>query len=251
MLEIKGLRFRYGRNLPEVLCGIDMTLGTGEIGILLGKNGAGKSTLFSGILGLAKPSSGTVMLDGISLADISARERAKRVAYVPQSISFGELTVFDSVLMGRLPYFGMHPGKEDLRITEEVLDEMCLTHLKERCANMLSGGEKQQVAIARAIAQSPSLMIFDEPTGNLDLENERLLISEAKRLAEKKNITVLIAMHDLNSALELGDRFFFMKDGIVKYSGKKDAVTEDVISDVFGVRVKILNIENRIVIIGG
>ena len=250
MLEIKSLRFGYGKHTPDVLRGIDLTLETGKTGILLGKNGAGKSTLFAAMTGLLTPSSGTVILNSKSLFEMPRRERAKRVAYVPQNITFGKLTVFDSVLMGRMPYFGMHPSESDRKTAAAAIEEMELAHLKDRCADSLSGGEKQKVAIARALAQEPELMIFDEPAGNLDLAGEQLLTAEIKKLARKRNITVLTAFHDLNCALDLGDTFFFMKDGIISHCGGKTVVTENIIRDVYGVGVKILNIENRKIIIG-
>lgn len=251
MLEINDLHFRYGRHAPEVLRGVNLTLAAGEIGILLGRNGAGKSTLFSNILGMEKPTSGSIRFHGESLTEMQKTERAKRVAYVPQSISFGALTVYDSVLMGRLSFFGLRAGKEDHRITASILDEMGLTPIADRCADTLSGGEQQKVAIARAIAQEPKLMIFDEPTGNLDLANTQLLAAEARKLAKTKNIAVLCALHDLNTALCLGDRFFFMKEGVIRYTGGKEIVTEEVIAEIFDVSVKIVTVEDQKIILGG
>lgn len=251
MLEIQDLHFRYGGHTPEVLSGVSLSLGHGEIGILLGRNGAGKSTLFKTVLGIERPTSGTVTLNALPLSTMHPRERAKHIAYVPQSPVFGGLTVFDTVLTGRLPYFGLRAGKDDFAITARVLEEMCLADYAQRSADRLSGGEKQKVAIARAIVGDPDLIIFDEPTGNLDLANERLLMKEAKTLAKERGISVLCSLHDLNQALELGDRFYFMKDGRIRYTGGKDCFTEDVIEDIFGVRVKRICMENQIFLTGG
>ena len=105
--------------------------------------------------------------------------------------------------------------------------------------------------IARAMAQEPKLMVFDDPTGNLDIANEQLIIEEAKKLAKEKNISILSSLHDLNQALHFGDRFFFLKDGIVKYTGGKETFTEEVIKDIFDIDVKIVEIDHQKVILGG
>ena len=250
MLEINKLHFGYSRRAPEVLRGVSLTLGKGEIGILLGKNGAGKSTLFKNLLGIEKPASGSVTLDGIPLLSVSARERAGYVSYVPQNVTFGGLTVFDTVLTGRISRFGLRAGEADMKAVRETLDEMGLSHMKDRSADRLSGGEKQKVAIARAIAGEPRLVIFDEPSGNLDLANERLLADETRKLAHERGISVLCALHDLSEAACLGDRFFFMKDGVIRYAGGAECFTEEVIPDIYGVDVKIIRLDGRMIITG-
>ena len=250
MLKVENLSFRYGRGLP-VLRGASLELKQGEIGILLGKNGSGKTTMFKNILGIEKPDGGSITFDGENLLKLSRRERARYIAYVPQHIHFGDLSVFDSVLMGRVSYFGMKAGKEDFLAVEQILEDMQLLEFASRSAETLSGGEKQKIAIARAMAQEPRLMVFDEPTGNLDIANEQLIMQEAKKLAREKNISILSSLHDLNQALYFGDRFFFLKDGAVKCAGGKEIFTEEIIREVFDIGVKIVQIDNQKVIIGG
>ena len=251
MLKVNDLHFRYSRSGKPVLNGATLEMGQGEVGILLGKNGCGKTTLFKNILGIEKPAKGEITFDGKDLMKMPRRERARRVAYVPQHIHFGDLTVFDSVLMGRVSFFGMKAGVEDYQAVEKILADMQLLEFASRSAEELSGGEKQKIAIARAMAQQPNLMVFDEPTGNLDIANEQLIIAEAKKLAREKNVSILTSLHDLNQALYFGDKFFFMKDGVVKYAGGKEIVTEEVIQDIFDMAVKIVRIDNQKVILGG
>ena len=251
MLSVENLTFRYSRQGAPVLNGVNLALNQGEIGILLGKNGSGKTTCFKNILGILSPTGGSIRFDGENLLKMSRRERARRIAYVPQDIHFGALSVFDSILMGRVSYFGLKAGREDYLAAERILVEMHLEDFAQRNVEELSGGERQKIAIARAMAQEPKLMVFDEPTGNLDIANEQLIIEEARKLAKEKNIAVLSSLHDLNQAMNFGDKFFFLKNGAVKYAGGKEIIREDVIRDIFDIDVRIVEIEKQKVIIGG
>ena len=251
MLKVDNLHFRYSKHGNPVLNGASLELKQGEIGILLGKNGSGKTTLFKNILGIEKPESGCMQFDGENLLKMNRRERARRIAYVPQDIHFGALSVFDSILMGRVSYFGLKASLDDYLAVEKIIGDMGLQSFAHRNVDELSGGERQKIAIARAMAQEPKLMVFDEPTGNLDIANEQLIIEEAKKLARQKNISILSSLHDLNQALYFGDKFFFLKNGVVKYAGGKEIVTETAIRDIFDIDVRIVEIDNQKVILGG
>ena len=234
MLEIKGLSFAYETDKP-VLRGVNLSLGDGNVGILLGRNGAGKSTLLKIITGILKPSAGSVLFDGQDLLAMTRRQRATLVAYVPQQIDYGDLTVYQTVLTGRVSYYSVKPSKSDLDVVEKVVSEMDLSDVSCRNVQELSGGERQKVAIARALAQEPKVLVFDEPTGNLDIANELLIIREARKIAHDKNITVFSSIHDLNQAMVFGDMFFFMKDGYIKLSGSSEVFSTEVIREVYGV----------------
>ena len=249
MLSVEHVTFRYSRQGSDVLRGVNLELKPGEIGILLGRNGSGKTTLFQNILGILNPRSGSIRFEGEDLRMLSRAQRARRIAYVPQDIRFGALSVFDSVLMGRVAYFGMKAGREDYLAVERILRDMGLEAFAQRNVEELSGGERQKIAVARAMAQEPKLMVFDEPTGNLDIANEQQIITEAKRLAREKNIAILSSLHDLNRAMEFGDRFFFLKDGVVKYTGGKECFREDVLRDIFDINVKIAQVDGQPVIL--
>ena len=251
MLTVRGLSYRYGRRGPQVLNDVSFGLADGEIGIVLGKNGAGKTTLFKNILGICRPDAGEIRFDGEDLLRMPRRARARRIAYVPQDIRFGALSVFDSVLMGRVAYFGVKAGREDYEAAARILTEMNLMPMADRNVEELSGGERQQVAIARAMAQEPRMMVFDEPTGNLDITNEQRILASARRLAREKHIAIFSALHDLNQAMAFGDRFFFMKDGEIRYSGGRECFTPENIEEIFGIRVQIVEAADRRIILGG
>jgi len=251
MLRITDLTFRYTRKSPVVLDNISLSLKDGEIGVLLGKNGSGKTTLFKTVLGFEKPEAGQMDFNGKDLLKMNRRERAEQIAYVPQDIQFGDLTVFDTVLLGRLPYFGLKASKEDEEIALKTLKEMGLEELAMRNTAELSGGERQKVAIARAIAQEPKLLVFDEPTGNLDIANEQLILKEILRVTKEKGIGVLTSLHDLNEALSIGDVFFFIKEGKIRYYGDSSIVTEQVIKDTFDADVSIIEYKGKKLIVNG
>ena len=251
MLSIDHLSFRYGRRSPQVLKDVSLELNAGEIGILLGRNGSGKTTLFRNILGIRDPDGGSIRFDGEDFLKLSRREKARRVAYVPQEIHFGALSVFDSILMGRIAYFGLKASRCDYEAVERILADMRLGDYAGRNVEELSGGERQKIAIARAMAQEPKLMIFDEPTGNLDIVNEQLILEEARKLAHERGIAILSSLHDLNQAMGFGDRFFFMKDGVIRCSGGAETFTPALIKDIFDIDVRIVEIENQRIILGG
>ena len=239
MLIVNHLFSSYSKKGKAILDDISFQLGNGEIGVLLGPNGAGKSTLFQSILGTLKTKRGEILIDGVSQEDSKRKEWARKIAYVPQRIPSSSLSVFETVLLGRVPYFSLSPSKGDKENTAQILDELGLSSFRNKATNVLSGGELQKVAIACALNQNPSLLLLDEPTSNLDIKNSVLLQGLCKKLAKTHRISILIATHDLNSALDLGNRFYFLKEGKLIGQGEEDAFDEENVFNTFGVHVGI------------
>ena len=250
MLKINNLKFAYNNTKP-VLKGINLELEDGKISVVLGKNGAGKTTLFKCILGFVKPD-GEILFDGDDIANMSRTNRAKLIGYVPQELAFGSLTVYETIMVGRLSHFGTFASVEDKEVVSRVMDELEISHLADDIVSNLSGGERQKVAIARALAQDPKLLIFDEPTGNLDIQNEQLIFDVVKKIASERKIAILIAIHNLSFPLNFGDRFFLMKDGIIKYTTDKTSINEEKLNDIYGVKAKIYDLDGtKVITVGG
>ena len=245
MLEIRDLSFRYAAKEPQVLENVSMTLSSGEFGVLLGRNGSGKSTLLSLVLGFRKPEHGEILFEGRDLARLSPREKARSIAFVPQQYLFGSLSVREIVLTGRLAHFGLFPQKADNEAVDGILGELQLTGLAERNADTLSGGEQQKVAIARALVGNPKLILLDEPTGNLDIANERAFLKTVKERVKERGIAILAVFHDLNRALEFGDRFFFLKKGALRYAGNAELFTPEHLLEIFDVQAEIAEVNGK------
>lgn len=248
MLRIENLSYAYKKKASKIIDHLDMQLDEGHIGVLLGKNGSGKSTLLKLIVSILKPYEGKLRVDGKELSILKRKERANLIGYVPQDVTFGDLTVYETILLGRLSRYNLYPSKEDKEIVLRYIEEMNLTNLLDKNTNSISGGEKQKVAICMALVKEPKLLIFDEPTANLDIENELLILEEAKKLKEK-GITILIALHDLNLALEFGDDFYLLKDKHIKYKADKNTLNEEMIKDVFDIDVTLETINNHKVVL--
>lgn len=243
MLEVRDLRFAYGKNEPLVLDGVTMQAEKGCITAVLGKNGAGKSTLIRCIDGILKPQGGSVLLDGEKLADLSRRELARRLAYVPQNPGNGELTVFETVLLGRRPYirWGASPG--DRKLVLDTLRALSLEKLQLRPMGELSGGEAQKVLIARALVQQPKVLLFDEPTSNLDPLNQHEMLRLVDRIVKEENISAVCVMHDLNLAARWCSRFVMLREGKVFASGGPETLDRENIRAVYGMETE--RIEHR------
>ena len=244
MIEARNLRFSYGER--EVLRGISLEVGEGEFVAILGPNGAGKSTLLKCLAGILRCEG--VFLKDRPVRDYSPRELSRILAYVPQRVEPGFLTVFDTVLLGRRPYMGLTPSEKDLKVVEEALKRLGIEELALKRTNEISGGELQKVSIARALAQEPEILLMDEPTNNLDLKSQLEVMRLARDFA-KEGRTVIVVMHDVNLALRFAKRFVFMKDGKTIADGGFEVVDPAIFREVYGVNVEIGEIKGVPVVV--
>ena len=211
----------------------------GELVGILGPNGSGKTTLLKVLMGALRPQSGSVTLDGRLLGDWSQRQIARQVAFVPQETHAPfDFTVLDIVLMGRYPHLGTFTleGPEDLAIARRALDATATAEFEERPFSTLSGGEKQRVVIASALAQTPQLLLLDEPTASLDIGHEIEVQMLLRRLNADANVTMVLSTHDLNLAAALCHRLVLLKDGQVLDAGPTAQVlTSAAVRALYGV----------------
>lgn len=245
MITTENLSFSYGKT--AVLKGVSFTVESGEFAAVLGTNGAGKSTLLKCLDGILK-ADGKITLDGRDLKEFSRAELARTVGYVPQKLSFAHTSVFDAVLMGRLPYIKWEASSRDLDIVGETLDALSLSRLAARDVCTLSGGEMQKVAVARALVQQPKILLFDEPTCNLDPKNS-LDTLQIIRDVTLRGIAVVVTLHDVNLALRFADKFVFLKDAALYRVCGKNRVTSDVIRHVYGIESEICAIRGQTVVV--
>lgn len=246
MLEVKGLRFSYGKR--EILKDIAFSIGEGESLFILGPNGSGKTTLLKCLNLILKPK-GSVYLDGLNLKELSPKEVAKLLGYVPQRGEVSPLTVFDAVLLGRRPYIGWEAGDEDMRIAEEAIRLLRIEHLALRRLNELSGGELQLVLIARAFAQEPKYLLLDEPTNNLDIRNQTDVMRLVRDAVKCKGISAIVTVHDVNLALSYADKVLVLKDGEIYALGDRWVINERLLFEVYGIKAEIFRFDGRAVII--
>lgn len=239
-LIIEGVRAGYG---SDVLMDVSAQAPPGAIVAVIGPNGVGKSTLLRVCMGLLAPSRGTVRLGDRVIADMDFAERGRRLAMVPQRVGWAfPFSVREVVLMGRYPHqagFGFATD-DDEAIAERSMRDTGVWDLRDRAADGLSGGEAQRVALAAAFAQTPEVLLLDEPTANLDLGHEAALRQVIRTLCSERGVSVLVAMHDLSLAAALADELWLMSGGaLVARGAPADVLDPDLLEQVYGVAVEV------------
>ncbi|WP_291559637.1 MULTISPECIES: ABC transporter ATP-binding protein [unclassified Clostridium] len=239
-MEVKTLDLEAYLGENHILKGLNIHADRKEFVGIIGPNGSGKSTLLKCIYRTLKPSTGAIFLDNKNIKDFSMKESAKKMAVVSQHNNYNfDFSVSDMVLMGRSPHkkFIEKDNTEDYKIMEESLAKVGMSSYVNRSFSSLSGGEKQRIILARALAQKTECLILDEPTNHLDIKYQLQFMATVKELG----ITVISAIHDLNIAALYCDKIYAMKSGkIVSYGTPKEVLTEELIKSLYEVDVKVM-----------
>jgi iron complex transport system ATP-binding protein len=239
---VKDLRFGYTE--AALFHDLSLSIAPGEMAGLIGANGSGKTTLLKLISGILRPEAGEVSVGGRSAAAIPPPERARRIAVVPQeSRIIFDFTVLEVVLMGRAARLGLLgvEGRADLEVARGALEQTGMLALADRPVSRLSGGERQLVFVARALAQEPGLLLLDEPTAYLDIRHRMEIYGILADLNRTKGLTILPTSHDINLAARFCQRLILLKDGRVVADGPTGEVFRaDLLSQVYDTPLRIL-----------
>lgn len=237
-IEIKNLLFK--RDSRAIINDISFSVSRGELLGIIGPNGAGKSTLIRLILGLLKPDSGEIYIEGLNISEYTPKDLYKKIAFVAQENSLDfPMTVLETVLLGRIPHLGRFrlENDQDYNVAGKALEAAGIDLFSERFVNQLSMGEKQLVTIAKALAQETNFIFLDEPTSSLDVSHTIQIMEILKGLTSKGK-TVISAIHDLNTASRYCDKILIINNGIISGFGKaEDVLTKEIIQDAFSVNV--------------
>ncbi|HDQ71053.1 MAG TPA: ABC transporter ATP-binding protein [Chloroflexi bacterium] len=238
ILNVRGIRFDYpGRPVLEE---VNFVVKKGQVLAILGTNGTGKTTLLKCLNRILTPAAGTVLIEDQPISTLSRNGLAQKMGYVEQQRNGSRATVFNTVLLGRKPYIRWDISQNDMAIAAQALETLGLSEFALRHLDELSGGELQKVVIARALAQEPEILLMDEPTSSLDLKNQIEVVNLIRQISRERGIAAVVAMHDLNLALRLADRFILLKDKSIYAAGGSEVMTPENIQAVYAVPVTIV-----------
>jgi len=239
MIELKDVSLGYDHR--AILSNINLKAVPGEVLGLIGPNGSGKSTLIKGITRLISIFSGHILVDGRDIKNIRREELARLIAVVPQNPVLPEaFTAFEVVLMGRTPHLGFlrYEGERDMAIAWQAMKATKTQFFADHRVGELSGGERQGVVIARALTQQPKVLLLDEPTAHLDINHQVQILDLVKNLCLEQNLTVIVALHDLNLAAQYCDWLVMLDGGQIYTKGiPQEVLTVQNIKEVYGAKV--------------
>ena len=239
MLSVENLTYHY-KGRPAVLKDVNFNVNTGEFLAILGNNGVGKSTMLKCFNKILTPDDGKIILDDENLLQMNARQVAQRAAFVAQNVPSTQMTVHDMVMLGRRPYMKWGFTEDDHQIVHHAMAQLRIEPLRGRFLNELSGGERQKVMLARALAQQPKLLLLDEHTAALDPATADKVLELTKKIVQENNLACLMITHNMHSALELGNRTLMMDSGriVLDIKGEeRDGLTVDGLLEKFSVGV--------------
>lgn len=239
VLSAEAVAYAYHAAEEPVFRGIDVQATAGSMLAILGNNGAGKSTLLNVLAGIVRPSEGSVRVDGRDVASLSRRDVARRIALVAQQQRIPHLSVCDQVLLGRKPHVSWSLSDRDRRVVSTMIERLGLERFAARYLDELSGGERQKVFIARALAQEPKVLLLDEPTSALDPKNQLEVLRIVRDVTVSEGIASVLVIHDINLALRFCDRFLLVRDGCVVAYGGREAMTDEALSATYDVGFKV------------
>lgn len=251
MIEIKELNYGIGDHV--ILDKINLELKDNQIYGIIGPNGAGKSTLLKHIMRIIEPNSKTIFYDNKDITKIRIKDYAKMASFVFQENSRDvDFTVYETLMMGRysyMNYLGNISG-EDENLIEDVIKELKIEHLRDRYISTLSGGEAQKVFIGRALVQDTPILLLDEPTSMLDIHNSIEILELVKEIKEKRKITIIMVLHDLNLAFTYCNHIILMEKGRVVLSHDKVSVLQNSkLKEVYHNKIKIIDYQNEYFIV--
>ncbi|MCL1883979.1 MAG: ABC transporter ATP-binding protein [Defluviitaleaceae bacterium] len=247
MVEIQNISFSYGKKFA--LKNISFNIEKGECVGILGNNGSGKSTLITCINKIKTPQTGSVFINKIDILKLNRLETARNISYVAQKNESLQITVFDSILLGRKPYFNWSVSQKDIALCDKIIEKMGLSSFKLSYIDELSGGELQKVMLARALVQEPKLMLLDEPTSNLDPKNQYEMLSLVKDQTLKRGICSIIAIHDISLALRFCQKFLFLKNGEIYKYGDESIVTPETIKHVYEISSSVETVNGKKIVV--
>lgn len=230
-INISNLEFAYGDK--PVLKKLNVSFSENKFSILLGINGGGKSTLFKIIAGVLKNYSGDVAIFGRPLDSISYKERAPLIGFLPQfNQSVFSFTVEEVLLTGRTAFSGFSIKESDREMARQIMDDLSITHLKDKAVNLLSGGELQIAMIGRLLMQNPKILLLDEPTNHLDVYYQHYLMEKLKNYSQR-GFTVISIMHNPTLAFQYADHFYYLHDGHIHSAEDPSVPDIDLLEAVY------------------